>query len=59
MRAITAVPGQGGSVGVEEVPEPAESDGGVLVRGLRWAFAVPTVRSPRGDMVSRRRERTG
>ena len=34
MRAITAVPGQRGSVGVEEVAAPAESDGGVLVRGL-------------------------
>ncbi len=31
MRAITAVPGQRGSVGVEEVPEPAESDGAMLV----------------------------
>ena len=34
MRAITAVPGQHGSVGVEEVPQPAETDGAVLVRGL-------------------------
>ena len=34
MRAITAVPGQRGSVGVEEVPEPAEADGALLVRGL-------------------------
>ncbi len=34
MRAITAVPGQRGSVGVEEVPEPAESHGAMLVRGL-------------------------
>ena len=34
MRAITAVPGQRGSVGVEEVPEPAEEDGALLVRGL-------------------------
>ena len=33
MRAITAVPGRRGSVGVEDVPEPAEQDGGVLVRG--------------------------
>ena len=35
MRAITAVPGQRGSVGVEDVPEPAEADGALLVRGLR------------------------
>ena len=34
MRAITAVPGQRGSVGVEEVPEPAQADGALLVRGL-------------------------
>ena len=34
MRAITAVPGQRGSVGVEEVAEPAEGDGALLVRGL-------------------------
>ena len=34
MRAITAVPGQRGSVGVEEVAEPAEADGALLVRGL-------------------------
>ena len=34
MRAITAVPGQRGSVGVREVPEPAEAEGAVLVRGL-------------------------
>ena len=33
MRAITAVPGQRGSVGVEEVPEPADGDGALLVRG--------------------------
>ncbi len=34
MRAVTAVPGQRGSVGVQEVPEPAEADGALLVRGL-------------------------
>ncbi|MFL5859266.1 MAG: glucose 1-dehydrogenase [Solirubrobacteraceae bacterium] len=34
MRAITAVPGPRGSVGVAEVPAPAETDGAVLVRGL-------------------------
>ena len=34
MRAITAVPGQRGSVGVEDVPEPAKEDGALLVRGL-------------------------
>ncbi len=34
MRAITAVPGQRGSVVVEDVPEPAEADGALLVRGL-------------------------
>ena len=33
MRAVTAVPGQSGTVGVEEVPEPAEQDGALLVRG--------------------------
>ncbi len=33
MRAITAVPGQRGSVGVAEVPEPAEAEGALLVRG--------------------------
>jgi glucose 1-dehydrogenase len=33
MRAVTAVPGQSGTVGVEEVPEPVEQDGAVLVRG--------------------------
>ncbi len=34
MRAITAVPGRRGSVGVREVSEPAEHDGALLVRGL-------------------------
>ena len=33
MRAITAVPGQRGSVSVEDVPEPAEAEGALLVRG--------------------------
>lgn len=33
MRAITAVPGRRGSVGVEDVAEPAQRDGAVLVRG--------------------------
>jgi glucose 1-dehydrogenase len=33
MRAITAVPGQRGAVGVENVPEPATNDGALLVRG--------------------------
>ena len=31
---MTAVPGQRGTAGVEEVPEPAEEDGACLVRGL-------------------------
>jgi threonine dehydrogenase-like Zn-dependent dehydrogenase len=34
MRAITAVPGRGGSVGIREVSEPPEQDGALLVRGL-------------------------
>ena len=34
MRAITAVPGQRGSVAVQEVPAPADDEGAVLVRGL-------------------------
>ena len=33
MRAVTAVPGQSGTVVVEEVPEPVEQDGALLVRG--------------------------
>ncbi len=33
MRAITAVPGRRGSVGVQEVPKPAEAEGALLVRG--------------------------
>jgi threonine dehydrogenase-like Zn-dependent dehydrogenase len=33
MRAVTAVPGQRGSVGVQQVPEPADADGALLVRG--------------------------
>ena len=33
MRAITAVPGQRGTVGVEDVSEPAQEDGTLLVRG--------------------------
>ena len=33
MRAITAVPGRRGSVGVEDVPEPPKRDGALLVRG--------------------------
>ncbi len=33
MRAITALPGQRGRVDVEEVPEPAEAEGALLVRG--------------------------
>ena len=33
MRAVTAVPGQSGTVGVEEVPEPVEQEGALLVRG--------------------------
>lgn len=33
MRAITAVPGRPGGVGVEEVPEPPNEDGALLVRG--------------------------
>ena len=34
MRAITAVPGQRGSVAVQEVPAPGDDEGAVLVRGL-------------------------
>ncbi len=34
MRAITVVPGWDGSARLEEVPEPLESDGAVLVRAL-------------------------
>jgi threonine dehydrogenase-like Zn-dependent dehydrogenase len=34
MLAMTAVPGQGGSATVEEVPDPSEADGALLVRGL-------------------------
>lgn len=34
MRAITAMPGRRGSVGVQEVSEPADDEGAVLVRGL-------------------------
>jgi threonine dehydrogenase-like Zn-dependent dehydrogenase len=33
MRAMTVVPGQPGSAGVDEMPEPAEEDGGLLVAG--------------------------
>ncbi len=33
MHAITAVPGERGTVGVEDVPGPAMEDGAVLVRG--------------------------
>ena len=33
MRAITAVPGQRGTMGVEDVPEPTTEDGALLVRG--------------------------
>jgi glucose 1-dehydrogenase len=33
MRAVTAVPGQSWTVGVEEVPEPVGQDGALLVRG--------------------------
>ncbi len=33
MRAITAVPGERGAVGVEEVPEPGHGDGALLVQG--------------------------
>lgn len=35
MRAITALPGEVGAVGVEDFPEPAEGEGALLVRGLR------------------------
>ena len=34
MLAMTAVPGERGTAGVEEVPDPPESDGALLVRGL-------------------------
>lgn len=34
MRAITAVRGRRGSIGVQEVSEPANGEGAVLVRGL-------------------------
>ena len=33
MRAITAVPGRPGMMGFEEVPNPVERDGDLLVRG--------------------------
>lgn len=33
MRAITAVPGRPGTVGVEDVPEPPSEEGAVLARG--------------------------
>ena len=33
MRAVTAVPGQRGSAGVQQVPEPSGADGALLVRG--------------------------
>jgi len=33
MRAMTAVPGQRGTAGVGEVPDPTVADGGLLVRG--------------------------
>jgi glucose 1-dehydrogenase len=34
MLAMTAVPGRRGTAGVEEVPDPSEADGALLVRGL-------------------------
>ncbi len=34
MRAMTVVPGEPGTARVEEVPEPADEDGALLVRGL-------------------------
>jgi D-arabinose 1-dehydrogenase-like Zn-dependent alcohol dehydrogenase len=34
LRAITVMPGQGGSARLEEVPEPSVSEGAVLVRAL-------------------------
>ncbi len=34
MLAMTVVPGQRGSAAVEEVPDPSEADGALLVRGL-------------------------
>ncbi len=33
MRAVTAVPGERGSAGVQQVPEPSGADGALLVRG--------------------------
>jgi glucose 1-dehydrogenase len=33
MRAMTVVPGQKGTAGIEEVPDPGMQDGALLVRG--------------------------
>src|SRR5919109_1021378 len=34
MRAMTVVPGQKGTAGIEEIPDPAMRDGALLVRGM-------------------------
>jgi len=48
MRAITALPGEVGTVGVEDFPEPAEGEGALLVRGLRAGCGdrAPLTRGP-------------
>jgi hypothetical protein len=42
VRAMTVVPGQKGTAGIEEVPDPRMQDGALLVRGMtvgaRWSL---------------------
>ena len=50
MRAMTVVPGQKGTAGIEEMPDPDMQDGALLVRGnmvLRNQVLVGTVNAGR------------
>ena len=52
MRAMTVVPGQKGTAGIEEMPDPDMQDGALLVRGIAvgiwrsWMFTTPPTPPP-------------
>ena len=49
MHAMTVVPGQKGTAGVEEVPDPDAHDAALLVRGMALGAAPPPADWPAAE----------
>jgi hypothetical protein len=48
MCAMTVVPGQKGTAGLEAFPDPGMQDGALLVRGMRSVSALSVAPPPAG-----------